>query len=379
MKKKVLLWVAVFALLPIGASAATIRSGDNYRLISGEAETGSLYVGAGSIDVAGTVGGDAVLSGGTVDVTGDVTGDILAGSGTMQLSGKVGGDVRVGGGQVTISGPVAGDVVVGGGSVKLTSAATVGGDVLAAGGTIEILGAVTGQIRAAGGSILIDAAVGGPVSVMADEVRLGARAALAGDFSYKAEKEAQIDAGATVVGKTTFTESHNNFRGYIPGLFGLALAGWLMKLVTVLVAAVLILLITKSASRMVVNRGTRQFWPSVLIGFIVMVATPIACLFLMMTVIGAFMGVIALFAYIVLLMLGWVFSGIILGAWLFHWIQKTDTFRVDWVSAIVGVLVIQAVALIPFVGWLAEFIFMLAGLGAAATVKWRFLRDKPQV
>ena len=54
----------------------------------------TIYVGAGTISIAGTVIGDASVAGGTVTMTGTVDGSLNVSGGSVDVLGEVTGAVR---------------------------------------------------------------------------------------------------------------------------------------------------------------------------------------------------------------------------------------------------------------------------------------------
>ncbi|MBW7885155.1 MAG: hypothetical protein H3C34_21490, partial [Caldilineaceae bacterium] len=93
------------------AVAATLVSGDEYRLESGQVIEDNLYVAGEEIIIDGTVDGDLIAVGGYIEVNGRVTGDVLAAGGGIVINGAVEGDVRIAGGGLKVNGTIGGDLV----------------------------------------------------------------------------------------------------------------------------------------------------------------------------------------------------------------------------------------------------------------------------
>lgn len=376
MKKVIIFAVALFVAIPVVAFAATIHGGESYTLPKDQTNDGSLYAGAGTLTIAGTVTGDLVIAGGQATISGDIKQDILIGAGTVDLSGTVGGDVRVAGGQISIDTNVPGDVLVAGGTVTLTTNSVVGGDVLMAGGSLAINGEVKGQIKAAGGEIFIAGPVGGNVDLIGKTIKLESTAKLAGDFSYQSPEQATIADGATIAGKTTFTKRNFDTWGRFSfGLFGITIISWIIGLVTLLAAAIVFVVAVKRFTGKVVEHSLKAFWQRLLLGLVLLVVTPFVIGILFVSVIGSMLGVILTGIYLVYLMLAAVYGAIVAGSWIFRLAQK-GTVRYDWVSAIIGVVVLQLLNLVPVIGWIFTFAFFLVALGSLTMTKMDLLQGK---
>ncbi len=117
-----------------------------------------------------------------------------------------------------------------------------------------------------------------------------------------------------------------------------------------------------------VKRITSGFWKELLRGFVIMVATPIAVIIAMATLIGIVPALVVLFLYISLLIASIPVSGIFVASLLTN--HRTE---LHWYHVLLGVLIFEVVTLVPFVGWIAGFIVYLVSLGAfAAVIRERF-------
>lgn len=362
--------VALFAV-PALALAATIQSGNTYSLASGETLDGALYAAAGTVNVDGTVNGDVVVTGGTVTISGTVNGDVLAAGGTVSVIGSISGDVRITGGQLTIATTVPGDVNAAGGSLTLESSSVVQGDVLAAGGDQMLHGRIEGQLRVAGGNILIDGPVNGNVRAYVGMLELSDKAALGGDLRYTSEKEAKIADGASIAGVTEFDKETYQ---YGMGLLGIGILAWVIKFAALLTAALVFAAGFKKYTTHIVAVSRQQMGKQLITGLLVLVVTPIVFGILLATVLGSLLGIVLLAFYILLMLMGYIYAGIIFGALMMRYLKKGYPENGDWISALLGVIVLQLIALIPVLGWLvALFLFVLA-LGTLSTHKWMMLR-----
>lgn len=234
------LLLAAASLLALAAPvvAGDFRGADSVTVAEGETIDDDLYVGAGTITIAGTVNGDATVAGGTVTVSGTVTGSLNVGGGTVDVLGDVEGAVRVTGGTVRIAGSVGRDVVVLGGTASIEPGAVVGGDVAGGTGTLTIAGSVAGDLKAGSGTIRLTStsSIEGGVEAAVDELVIEAGAAVGGDVDYTSAREAQIADGAEIGGSVERREPprdpnlavlpENPILAYLGLVVGMAIFGW---------------------------------------------------------------------------------------------------------------------------------------------------------
>lgn len=365
MKKLLIILSLAFAVLPVATLAAQLEGGETYASGVDEVVSEDLYIGAAMISVGGPVEGDLVAAGGKAVVGGDVSEDLILAGGDLVVLGDVGDDARVAGGDITITSNVGGDLVVAGGNVHVASTATVSGDIIAAAGVLIIDGVVEGDIKVGAGALVVNGTVQGEITAETDEVEFGSSSVVEGNINYKAVREAKIGEGAELNGEVVFEEravksiNHEGAKA-IAGLLGLA---WLGKLIMQLVAALILLWLTPKAVSSVVRQATDKFGQELVRGFVVLVVSPVAIIVLAVTVIGLMLAVPAGLVYATLVAFAKLLAGITLGALLLQWF-KSEQPHVSWKSAVLGVIVLNIVAVIPVIGWIIAAVLFLVTLGS---------------
>lgn len=361
MKRNIfVLLIAILGVsLSLPVSAAALKSGETVTIGKKQHVNEDLYVGAGNVTIAGTVEKDATIGAGTVVLNGSIVGDATIAAGTVEILGPVGEDLRVGAGSLKIGDEVKGDVVVGGGSIEITEDAVIEGDLIVGAGSVLIGGTVKGDVRVGGGEVTINGTLEKDARIYASNgLTIGADAVIKGDVNYSAVREASVLPGAQLNGKLTFSVLESSDRGFANGY-------WLIvKLSTLLIAALFgILFFPKLLHRMTEN-GVTKFGPEFLRGLLVLIVTPIVLVILLATIIGSILGVIGGLAYVILLLLAKVFSGVLFGAWLYKLITKQKELVVDWKIAIFGILLLEIVLVIPVVGMVIGALLFVVTLGA---------------
>lgn len=147
---------------------------------------------------------------------------------------------------------------------------------------------------------------------------------------------------------------------------------WLAFSIVVLVAG---LLFAAVAGRQLRGAGTLlsdHIGPSLLGAVVVWIALPILAVLAFVTVAGIGLGIsIFLFLLPALWFLGYLVTGARLGAALLRLAKQPAEGDHPYLSAIIGLVVLQVVALIPVVGGLVAGIAGLIGAGALALLAWR--------
>ncbi len=381
--KKILLSVfAVFmALAPVSMVLGADylpkdKNASGNVVVSAGSEYKNLYVGGGSVIVNTKIMGDLFAAGGSVNLSGEVEEDFFAVGGNVTISSPVMGDVRVAGGNITINAPITGDLLVAGGTVSLGAGASVGGDMWVGGGVVNITAPITGNLKVAGGEIYINGSVDGVVDAQVDEkLTFGPQAVVLGAISYCGVKDPVIESGAQV-GTITKVAQPAEARNYGNNGAGMFFGFSFMKTIMLLVAGLVLLWLMRARVNHVVLSVKEKFWHNVGMGFVAMVVIPILSIMLMVTFVGAILGMILLFWYIFALMLCAVFSMMTLGHFVEHWLNKrkkgglvemAEGFtgeKVTWKTILWGALAGIILGMIPVLGWLVLCAFYLGTFGS---------------
>lgn len=319
-------------LLPALAAAATLRMDEN--VPQTESLSGNLYLVGSAPVVAGTVVGDAMVAGGNVVVTGYIQEDATLTGGTVTLNGHVGGDVRVFGGQVFVDGTVDGELFVLGGNVEIGSRAIVKGESMINGGEVEV----------------------NPSAQL-----LGVQKISSGKDKSMVDPKIQ--------------ETENWMQQFATSAFWVA---FLFHLVALLVVGALIFGIFPEFSQRSVNEIAIKgnFWKSLGLGALMLFTLPVAILFCLLSGVGIFLGFILFILYIGAILISMVFAGVLLGGLLYHWLAKPKKFQLSWLWVMIGIVALQILNFIPFIGWAMGFVLLLLAMGALTRVKWQIMKNK---
>lgn len=362
----------VLGLVPTSVSAATLASART--LVISEAPLENLYLVGTDITITVPLPADILALGGTLRLTAPVIGDALLGGGTVSVGRAIEGDLRAVGGHVQVTGAVSGDLLLAGGSVI---ASTTARDTRIIGGSVHLMGA-GGPAVVYGADVVLSGEFAGDVEVVAsDRLTLAEGTHIAGALKYDAPQQAGIADSALVDGGVTYTGASS----YLPTVeqaktFALAGASvlFITRIIAVLIAAGLLAGLFPAFSQRVADkalaRTSGRFALLALLGFGVAFAAPVLILILLVSFVGAGLALLLGTAYVLLLMLGYLYAGILAGAALSRGLMKRT--QVTWKFALLGMLVLYLIGVIPVIGGLVTFVLFLVATGAIVSIAFQF-------
>jgi len=221
-------------------------------------------------------------------------------------------------------------------------------------GTAILQGATVKSVFVTGGSLSIDAGttVTGDVRTLNTTTTVDPAAQVGGSVS---SLETDLVAAAAVLAPMMV-------------LFVLGLA--LVTLVAGLALAALGARQVRAAEALI----THQPGETILFGLAGLVVIPLLAILAMITIIGAPLGLAVLFmVWPAAAFAGYLVAGIWIGEWLLY---RGATVRPDrpYLAAVLGLVILQVISLVPFVGAIAS----LFGFGAVLLLAWRVFRQPSQ-
>lgn len=360
-------------LLPSIAGAATLRADDTLNL--SEAPLGNAYLTGAEVTVSAPLPGDLLAAAGAILVNAPVAGDAFLLAGTVTSASPIAGDLRVAGTRVRVDGDVEGELAALAGALTVTGKAK---EVRAAGGTVEFRSGAAGPVTIYGGSVSLAGEFAGDVRVVAsDHVSLADGTVIRGTFEYNAPQEAGIppsaviEGGAQYVGSASFLPTEAEARTFALAGVGLFL---LVRLVAAMLTAGLLAGLFPEAAKRIADRvlvlRPKPLVLYALLGFAAIVATPIAIVLLLASFVGIGLAALLGAAYLLALLLSYLYAAIILGAAFMRLVLKRQD--VPWKSALLGMLALYAVGLVPTVGLAIGFVLSAIALGAMLAAFYRF-------
>lgn len=360
------------SFLPAPVSAATFAT--QRTLVVSESPTENIYLAGTDVTVAAPLPADITAAGGTLTISAPVTGDALLAGGTVTIDKPVEGDVRAVGAHITINAPVTGDIALAG---SVVTASTTARDVRVIAGVARITGA-GGNAVIYGSEVYLSGTFAGDVEVIAsDRVTLLEGTHILGSLRYDAPQEAGIPSSAVVDDGVTYVGASS----YLPTVeqaktFAIAGASvfFVVRILAILIGAALLAGLFPAFSQLVADKALShspgRFILLALLGFGIAVATPVLMFILLVSFVGAGVAFLLAAAYALLLMLGYLYAGILAGAALGRSLLNRP--RVTWKVALLGMFVLYFISVIPVFGSTVLFVLMMAATGSIAAIAYRF-------
>jgi hypothetical protein len=328
---------------------------------AGQTVDDTLYAAGDAVLVDGVVTGNLLAFARRVSIKGTVKGDVICFAQTLDVEGTVGGNVFSFSQWADTSGHVVGSTVNFAQSVSLRSAARVDGDAISLAGETHLDGAVGRDASVVGGPLDVRGNIGRNLRTRTGRVTLVAPARVGGNLdAYVPSKEnVRVDSGATVAGKSETRLLPAKVSRYWQWKF---YAWEAVCLTGALVIGLLLYWLFPAAFTFRADTAV-AILRKLGVGFLLLVATPIAAVLVAITLIGLPLGLIAL----ALWLLGLYLAKIFVAAWVGQtWMEPPAGKAGPFVLALLLGLVVVYVAMnLPYVGGLLHFLIFLMGLGMA--------------
>lgn len=375
MKKNFAIWCVVILLISLIAGLTIAYASENYNdssIITAEDTIDGDYIKASnSIFNKGRVTGDFIVAGNDITNEGIIGGDLIAAAAEITHSGKVSGDTRIVAGDIFIEGEVSRNASMIGNQITQYKDSNISGSIHVLSRDLEIRGFVGGDIKGANENTIISGTVKGNVFLHTSNISILPDAIIEGDLVYISETQQSINP-QQVKGriehrypKGASKDFANQVQSTIRTASVITRLGYLLSFL--LAGIVLILLFKKPYERASLLIQERP-WYSIGLGVSIIICVPIVAIILMITIIGIPFGVIALALYGILLYTAKIPVGIWLGSKIF----RGEKRLIIWF--IIGTLILEAVSLIPLIGWLASFVTLAIGTGSTMIMLKRYYK-----
>lgn len=273
---------------------------------------------------------------------------------TVDQPGRILVSVR---GDVTLPAGEEADVVV-----VVDGVATISGDV-------NRLVTINGSAVVSGARVVSIVAVG-------SDVQLNAGTVVTGDV-MTVDSQVHQAGDATVLGEMTDLRASLIAVGAV--LAPAFLLFWIGMGLAMIVAGLLLAGLASRQVRMAERAIVREPVLTLVVGLVGLILIPVAAIALMITIIGAPLGLGVLFQlWPLIAFVGYLVAGIWIGEWIQARIWPGVVHERPYVAAILGILVLQSTSLVPVLG-IVSVVASLFGFGAVLLVAWRTLTSRPGV
>lgn len=376
MRKKLfsvlLLGFLSFALLVPGVDAVSVKGDRDVRLPQGERVDGSFFGAGNSVTIDGDVDGDVMCAAQSVTINGNVSGDVLCGAQSITVNGNISGNLRVAAQNLDLNGIVDKNVSVFVQKADIGPTSMIGGELFIGGQEARVNGTVRRDIY--GGLQRFDLVgfAGRNVTVDVEKLTVHSGASIAGDLKYKSTENAYIDPSGVVAGKVMHEKpkvkekretDNKNMSSVVTSL-----------IMSILTSCVLALVLTYVWPKRMHNLLT-TFLPMgarpLLWGLGIMFLTPIVVILLLITVIGAPVGIVLALLWLLMLIVSRSVVSVAVGQYMIKNYRK-ELLAKAWVPAVTGAVVTALAFKLPYIGWLFSLVAFWWGTG----VLYRLLRSE---
>ncbi|HKV05320.1 MAG TPA: hypothetical protein VJO53_09465 [Candidatus Acidoferrales bacterium] len=361
--------VAGALAIPPSAAADMMHGNPSYTLPAGQEVKSDLFVAADHARIDGDVDGDLIVFSNNVTVDGHIKGDIIACSQELRVNGPVDGNIRAFAQSLMLNSTVGRNVMAWVQEVDLDHKAQVGGS-MTLGVTVLVLdGKVAGDLLALAHSVEINGSLGRDVTIRGDLLTIGPTAEIAGQTKYTGTHQPDVSPSAKLGSPIQITVpkrgpdySRLTYYWHRVLFWG---ASFLFGLLVLLLAPGFFFDASQAAKRV---------GPSLGFGALFLFATPIAALIACVTIVGLGVGVSAMLCYLIAVYAAQIFVG--------AWLGETLLGAGVGVGAAIGRLalglaILRALRMLPFVGFWIAAIVVIWGLGALVLTIHK--RMRPQI
>lgn len=362
--------VLVLALaLPLPGAALETRKAPRGAVTVPKDETidDSLLAFGQTVIIDGVVTGNLIAFAERVEVNGTIEGDVVCFGRDIPINGTVDGNVYSFARRVDVGGRVARSLYAFAQRTAISSKGSVKGDVVAFSAEAEVQGNVGRDVAAFAGSTHVRGTIGRNLVARTGRLTLVAPARVGGDLTAYTEKAeaVQIDAGVTVAGETRTHLREPRPSRYTRPKFYLWRGVWLAA--AFLTGLLFYWLFPAFFASQLDTAGA--LLRTIGIGFLALVATPIAAIIAAITILGLPIALLALATWVAGLYLAHIFVAGFIGQSLR---RSTRLGGAEFALALLIGLVIVFVAVnLPYVGGWIRFLVILLGLGIAVSQGWR--------
>ncbi|MFC1931346.1 hypothetical protein ACFLXJ_04030 [Chloroflexota bacterium] len=353
------------------ALAFDVREGETVTVASGEVVNDDLYIAGGDIVIDGTVNGDVFAVGRSITINGRVNGGISFGGQTATINGEITNGFRFGGQSIIVNGRIGRDLVVGGSQLSVSSTGQIDDDLVFGAATVQADGSIGGSILGAGSEVTLTNNVGGDITLSVDRLTITSGADIQGDIQYTSPNEASIQPGAIISGDISHLiperpEKEGVTKGILAGIAGAAI--WkILSFVMIFIIGIILILITQKRMALMQIAIQKSPWQTLGWGALILIATPIAAVIVMITVIGLPLGIISLLLWGIVLYLSQIPVALLLGRLIIRQNRELDSTGLMIGALALGLLVLFVLRVIPVIGWIVGLLIIVFGLGTLIT------------
>jgi len=322
-------------LTPVNAGeefrSGNFRAGANVTVAADEILAEDLTVAGANVKIAGELNKGLNAFGANLDISGNVDGELNAFGANIVLSGKFRSKVNAGAANLVLEGTFEDNLEVGAAKITIMPAAVIKGNLNYASAILD---------RQEGSQIL------GQVAQKQREIRPD-------------EREKRRSKGKKVA-------------------LAVKIIIGVLSIAALIVVGLIVNTFFPEQTENTVALISESPWKNIGVGFVFLVAVPVAIIIAFITIIGIPAGIIAGFIYGLILYISRIYIGVWIGRKIIGLFKKSQITTFIW-PFVIGIVTIAVIGLIPFVGWIFKLFCLLISLGALWLALWRAIQSRGTV
>ncbi len=349
-------------------SATQFKWGDDLLFSKEQRVDDDLMAAGGKIKFNGVLSGDLLVAASSVAQNGTIEGTFMAAAQQIDISGPIDRSSRTFSQYLNISSSVSQNVMAFCQRCDLKSSGYVGKDFHAFCSELNVDGKIKGNLKGYSQTMTISGTIEGDADINAEKLVLLPTAKINGNLNYKSPNEADIQKGATVLGKTEWKKTQA--KKSKPGTGKFVLSRFLDFLGFFIVGMILTPIFKEQAQRIKRNLKNSYF-KSLGIGFVFLICMFILLIIFIMlsfVIVGIPLALLSIAVVFLMLVLSKITVGLTLGDWLLASLTKEQNIS-PILALLVGLIIVTLLCSIPTIGLILFLIIVFSGTGAIVYVK----------
>jgi hypothetical protein len=335
--------------------------------------------------------------------TDSIKGDLNVFAYSAQSLGPIAGSFRAFARTVSANADIQRNLLLFGQDVNVGPQTHIGKNADILGASVIFQGDIAGDLKIRAHMAVISGNIAGNLSFRGDSLAINPNTVIHGDLNYESPSRVAIAEGATIMGQTNWKKAEVSekqekkggrgfwgilvwlvsVRGYLLWsiilslvIFGFSLipfpswiavpALWLILAVSGNIAILLSRRKAAATERILANR----VFPSMGLGFIFFLVTPIAILGLILTIVAAPLALILTMLFGIAIFAGGIYASLHLGRRVCGIFGSSSGNTPGYLCFTIGMTILLALSFIPVLGYIIILAALMAGLGSLAQTFW---------
>jgi len=373
MRASTFIQLIIFAITLLGFANSQLQAKEMSKLhrlgakveISG-VSSGSVYAAGAEVDFDGSTSGNGRLMGVIVCFAGRVGGDLWAIGANLAISGEITNDLRAWGAKILLNSFVGGRASLKGADIVIDENAAISKKTHATGDKVVFKGAAIGRVELEGREVVFAGSARSGLRIRAPSVKITENARIIGNVTIHTIGTPEISPAAQISGTVTVKKLPRwevMRRSHEGGLIN-RIAPAVFATLCAFLAGILAIALARNGVETAIDTLVEQPMRSGLWGLIGLITIMVSAAFLILTILGAPLAAAILMSLPLILLLSLTGSGFAIGEWLFNRTGDDVSTMHRALSLLVGLLLLAALSIMPYIGELIIALAIVFGAGA---------------